>query len=90
VLDQLDAGDVLMATRLDRLARSIRDLHNTLPSIAGKDVGFRSEGDLRDGPKDRRPWVELRWDAYEGANCAGTGRYRSRHQPRQFDPKRER
>ena len=26
VLDQLDAGDVLMVTRLDRLARSTRDL----------------------------------------------------------------
>ena len=25
-LDQLDAGDVLMVTRLDRLARSTRDL----------------------------------------------------------------
>jgi predicted site-specific integrase-resolvase len=30
VLDQLDAGDVLMVTRLDRLARSTRDLLNTL------------------------------------------------------------
>jgi DNA invertase Pin-like site-specific DNA recombinase len=28
-LDQLDAGDVLMVTRLDRLARSTRDLLNT-------------------------------------------------------------
>jgi hypothetical protein len=30
ILDQLDAGDVLMVTRLDRLARSTRDLLNTL------------------------------------------------------------
>jgi DNA invertase Pin-like site-specific DNA recombinase len=28
-LDQLDGGDVLMVTRLDRLARSTRDLLNT-------------------------------------------------------------
>ena len=28
---KLDAGDVLMVTRLDRLARSTRDLLNTLP-----------------------------------------------------------
>jgi hypothetical protein len=28
VLDELDAGDVLMVTRLDRLARSTRDLLN--------------------------------------------------------------
>src|SRR5271166_4273840 len=36
VLDQLDTGDVLMVTRLDRLARSTRDLLNTLASITGK------------------------------------------------------
>ena len=43
VLDQLDAGDVLMVTRLDRLARSTRDLLNTLAAIAGgKPVSDRS------------------------------------------------
>ena len=36
LLDQLDAGDVLMVTRLDRLARSTRDLLNTLAAITGK------------------------------------------------------
>jgi Resolvase, N terminal domain len=45
LLDTLDAGDVLMVTRLDRLARSTRDLLNTLASIAGKQAGFRSLGD---------------------------------------------
>ena len=45
VLDRLDAGDVLMVTRLDRLARSTRDLLNTLAAIAGKKAGFRSLGD---------------------------------------------
>ncbi len=35
-LDQLDAGDVLMVTRLDRLARSTRDLLNTLAAIADR------------------------------------------------------
>ena len=45
VLDQLDAGDVLMVTRLDRLARSTRDLLNTLAAIADKKAGFRSLGD---------------------------------------------
>jgi hypothetical protein len=33
VIDQLDAGDVLLVTRLDRLARSTRDLLNTLAAI---------------------------------------------------------
>src|ERR1700732_4918286 len=45
LLDQLDAGDVLTVTRLDRLARSTRDLLNTLATIAGKQAGFRSIGD---------------------------------------------
>jgi DNA invertase Pin-like site-specific DNA recombinase len=42
---RLDAGDVLMVTRLDRLARSTRDLLNTLASITDKGAGFRSIGD---------------------------------------------
>jgi DNA invertase Pin-like site-specific DNA recombinase len=44
-LDQLAASDVLMVTRLDRLARSTRDLLNTLASIADRAAGFRSLGD---------------------------------------------
>ena len=44
-IDKLAAGDVLMVTRLDRLARSTRDLLNTLATITGKGAGFRSLGD---------------------------------------------
>jgi DNA invertase Pin-like site-specific DNA recombinase len=44
-LDQLGKGDVLTVTRLDRLARSTRDLLNTLAAIAGREAGFRSLGD---------------------------------------------
>jgi DNA invertase Pin-like site-specific DNA recombinase len=36
----LSAGDVLMVTRLDRLARSTRDLLNTLAAIADRKAGF--------------------------------------------------
>ena len=45
LLDQLDAGDVVLVTRLDRLARSTRDLLNTLATITEKKAGFRSLGD---------------------------------------------
>src|ERR1700674_1079193 len=45
LLDQLDAGDVLTVTRLDRLARSTRDLLNTLAAITAKKAGFKSLGD---------------------------------------------
>jgi DNA invertase Pin-like site-specific DNA recombinase len=45
-LDRLEAGDVLMVTRLDRLTRSTRDLLNTLAAIAGRKAGFRSLGDV--------------------------------------------
>ena len=44
-LDQLGAGDVLVVTRLDRLARSTRDLLNTVAAIADRKAGFRSLGD---------------------------------------------
>ena len=45
LLDQLEAGDVVTVTRLDRLARSTRDLLNTLGTIADRKAGFRSLGD---------------------------------------------
>jgi DNA invertase Pin-like site-specific DNA recombinase len=45
LLDQLEAGDVVTVTRLDRLARSTRDLLNTLAAITGRKAGFRSLGD---------------------------------------------
>jgi len=44
-LDALDEGDVLLVTRLDRLARSTRDLLNTLAMVAEKKAHFRSLGD---------------------------------------------
>ena len=45
LLDPLVPGDVLTVTRLDRLARSTRDLLNTLATITGEGAGFRSLGD---------------------------------------------
>jgi DNA invertase Pin-like site-specific DNA recombinase len=44
-LDALDEGDVLLVIRLDRLARSTRDLLNTLAMVAEKKAHFRSLGD---------------------------------------------
>ena len=41
----LDEDDVLVVTRLDRLARSTRDLLNTLDAIANAKAGFRSLAD---------------------------------------------
>lgn len=34
-------GDVLVVTKLDRLARSVRDLHNILATLEAKGVGFK-------------------------------------------------
>jgi DNA invertase Pin-like site-specific DNA recombinase len=45
LLAKLASGDVLMVTRLNRLARSTRDLLNTLAAITGKKAGFRSLAD---------------------------------------------
>jgi DNA invertase Pin-like site-specific DNA recombinase len=44
-LAALDAGDVLVVTRLDRLARSTRDLLNTVAVIAERKAHFRSLSD---------------------------------------------
>jgi DNA invertase Pin-like site-specific DNA recombinase len=44
-LKSLGEGDTLLVTRLDRLARSTRDLLNTLDTIAKAGAGFRSLGD---------------------------------------------
>jgi DNA invertase Pin-like site-specific DNA recombinase len=40
VLERLDAGDVLMVTRLDRLARSTRDLLNILATTPRREPVF--------------------------------------------------
>lgn len=45
-IEALGEGDVLLVTRLDRLARSTRDLLNTLAAIAGRGAGFKSLRDL--------------------------------------------
>jgi DNA invertase Pin-like site-specific DNA recombinase len=45
VIRRLEPSDVLVVTRLDRLARSTRDLLNVLATIAEREAGFRS---LRD------------------------------------------
>jgi DNA invertase Pin-like site-specific DNA recombinase len=45
----LEPGDVLIVTKIDRLARSTRDLLNTLHEVTAKDAGFRSLGD---------PWLD--------------------------------
>ena len=44
-LRALGPGDVLMVTRLDRLARSTRDLLNTLDTIGKAGAGFKSLAD---------------------------------------------
>jgi DNA invertase Pin-like site-specific DNA recombinase len=41
-LKRLNPGDVLIVTRLDRLARSTRDLLNILDDIAKRGTGFKS------------------------------------------------
>ena len=45
VVAALVEGDVLLVTRLDRLARSTRDLLNVLAAVAERRAAFRSLGD---------------------------------------------
>jgi DNA invertase Pin-like site-specific DNA recombinase len=41
----LGPGDVLLVTRLDRLARSTRDLLNVMATVSERGAGFRSLAD---------------------------------------------
>ena len=45
LLKALDAGDLVIVTRLDRLARSTRDLLNIVDKIAKAGATFKSLGD---------------------------------------------
>ncbi|TNC63125.1 recombinase family protein [Rubellimicrobium roseum] len=45
LLDRLEPGDVLLVTRLDRLARSTRDLLNILAAVTEKSAAFHSLAD---------------------------------------------
>ena len=45
LLHKIESGDVLVVTRLDRLARSTRDLLNTLDEITKRGAGFKSLAD---------------------------------------------
>jgi DNA invertase Pin-like site-specific DNA recombinase len=49
LIRRLEPGDVLIVTRLDRLARSTRDLLNVLATVGEHEAGFRS---LRDAWAD--------------------------------------
>jgi DNA invertase Pin-like site-specific DNA recombinase len=42
LIRRLEAGDVLAVTRLDRLARSTRDLLNVIEDVSKRGAGFRS------------------------------------------------
>ena len=45
LIKRLDQGDVLIVTRLDRLARSTQDLLNLLDAIGKAGAGFKSLSD---------------------------------------------
>jgi DNA invertase Pin-like site-specific DNA recombinase len=49
LLKEVEPGDVVLVTRLDRLARSTRDLLNVLAQLAERGAMFRSLGD---------PWAD--------------------------------
>lgn len=45
-LDFVREGDTLVVTRLDRLARSVADLHRIIEALTEKGVGFRCSTSL--------------------------------------------
>jgi hypothetical protein len=77
LLRRLEPGDVLMVTRLDRLARSTRDLLNILHTLGERGVGFKSAG-RQLGRHDNATWPPARHDARR--HC----RVRARADPRAY------
>jgi DNA invertase Pin-like site-specific DNA recombinase len=57
-LTTLQAGDVLIVWRLDRLGRSLRDLITLLDDLKARDIAFRSLTEARDTttPTGRAMW----------------------------------
>jgi DNA invertase Pin-like site-specific DNA recombinase len=53
VTGRLEPGDVLVVTRLDRLARSTRDLLNVIDAVSERGAGFRSLKDTWPTPRAR-------------------------------------
>jgi hypothetical protein len=72
VVGQLEADDVLVVTRLDRLTRSTRDLLNVIDAVTKRGAGFRS---LKDTWADStsphgRLMLTVLGLAREGTRCA--------------------
>ena len=63
-IGSLEPGDTVVVTKLDRLARSTRDLLNTLATIGEAGASFKSLGD---------PWAEHHHAARE-VDADGPGR----------------
>ena len=62
--ETLKAGDVLMVTRIDRLARSTLDLLNLVNGLVERGIGFRSLGD---------PWIDTTSPRRSGKRLARSG-----------------
>jgi DNA invertase Pin-like site-specific DNA recombinase len=58
-MEVLQEGDTLIVTRLDRLARSTRDLLNTLHAVAKKGAGFKSLTDTWADTTTPHGWLML-------------------------------
>src|SRR5689334_11429517 len=75
VLADLDSGDVLLVTRLDRLARSTLDLLHTLKIVTDKGAGFRSLGDAWADTTSPHGRLMLRRDAGTSASSVSLRRH---------------
>src|SRR5262249_24625234 len=63
VINRLETGDVLIVTRLDRLARSTRDLLNVIAAISERSACFKSLKDTWADTTTAHGRLMLRWRA---------------------------
>src|SRR5262249_48972605 len=66
VIGRLEPDDVLVVTRLDRLARSTRDLLNVIDAVTKRGAGFRSLKDTWADTLRGRCGVTVRFTMVEG------------------------
>jgi DNA invertase Pin-like site-specific DNA recombinase len=78
-LDQLRPGDTLVVWKLDRLGRSLRQLVDTVTSLADRGIGFRSLQEAIDTMTPGGSWCSTsspRWpssNATSSANAPAPG-----------------
>ena len=84
LLEFIDAGDVLMVTRIDRLARSIGDLQDIVRALGPRAsrYGLLSSRSIPAPPPAKPSWTCSACSQSSRPTCARSGRWKASQRPR--------